>query len=59
MQNQIKQTVQTILSGSQKIYSNDPYKMLEMRNITLTEEKKRQVLGGEVAMWAAKVKLIW
>ena len=59
MQNQIKQTVQTILSGWQKIYSNDPYKMLEMRNITLTEDIKGQVLGGEAAMWAAKVKLIW
>ena len=59
MQNQIKQPAQTILSGWQKIYSNDPYKMLEMRNITLTEDKKRQVLGGEVAMWTAKVKLIW
>ena len=32
--------------------------MLEMRNIALTEDKKRQVLGGEVAMWTAKVKLI-
>ena len=58
MQNQIKQTVQTILSGWQKIYSNDPYKMLEMRNITLTEDKKRQVLGGEVAMWTEQVKRI-
>ena len=30
--------------------------MLEMRNVVLTEEKKRQVLGGEVAMWTEQVK---
>jgi len=41
--------------GWQKIYSNDPYEMLEMRNVVLTEEKKRQVLGGEVAMWTEQV----
>ena len=32
--------------------------MLEMRNVVLTEEKKRQVLGGEVAMWTEQVKRI-
>ena len=26
-----------------------------MRNVILTEEKKRQVLGGEVAMWTEQV----
>ena len=32
--------------------------MLEMRNVVLTEEKKRQVLGGEVAMWTEQVNRI-
>ena len=32
--------------------------MLEMRNVVLTEEKKKQVLGGEVAMWTEQVRLL-
>ena len=32
--------------------------MLKIRNVILTEEKKRQVLGGEVAMWTEQVNLV-
>ena len=47
--------ISSSFSGWQKIYQNDPYEMLEMRNVILTEEKKKQVLGGEVAMWTEQV----
>ena len=32
-------------------HGNDPYRLLEMRGVTNLEEAKRNVMGGEVAMW--------
>jgi hypothetical protein len=43
-------------TGWQKIYENDPYEILEKRNIILTDKKKEQVLGAEVAMWSEQVR---
>lgn len=36
-------------------YSNDLYKMLEMRDVALTDDVKNLVLGAEVAMWSEQV----
>ena len=44
-----------IVSAWQKIYMNDPYKLISDRNITLTDDIKKQVVGGEVAMWGEQV----
>ena len=44
-----------IISAWQKIYMNDPYKLISDRNITLTDDIKKQVVGGEVAMWGEQV----
>ena len=32
-------------------HGNDPYRLLEMRGVNNLEEAKRNVMGGEVAMW--------
>ena len=46
----------SLISAWQKIYMNDPYKLISDRNITLTDEIKKQVIGGEVAMWGEQVR---
>ncbi len=43
------------IPGWQKVYENDLYAMLEKRHVVLSESKKKQVLGGEVAMWSEQV----
>jgi hypothetical protein len=45
------------ISGWQKIYSNDVYKLITDRGVELTEKVKKQVLGGEVAMWSEQVNI--
>lgn len=40
------------ISGWQKQYENDLYKLLEESGLTVTPAMKELVLGGEVAMWA-------
>ena len=45
----------TPYKGWQKIYQNDPYELLKKRYVDLTEEKKKQVLGAEIAMWSEQV----
>ena len=37
------------------MYSNDMYAVLEKHGVTLTDEIKAQVLGGETAMWMEQV----
>ena len=46
------------VSAWQKIYMNDPYKLIAERNITLTDAIRKQVIGGEVAMWGEQVEII-
>ena len=40
------------VSGWQKQYENDLYKLLADSGLTVTPAMKELVLGGEVAMWA-------
>ena len=40
----------------QRVYKNDPYELLEKRYVVLTEDKKKQVRGAEVAIWSEQVK---
>jgi len=45
------------IPGWQKIYSNDLYNLLRIRNVTLTDAVKILVLGGEAAIWSEQVRL--
>ena len=36
---------------------NDPYALISERNITLTDAIRKQVIGGEVAMWGEQVEI--
>ena len=37
--------------GWQLMYENDPHKIIERHNVANEEEAKKNILGGEVAMW--------
>ena len=37
------------------MYSNDLYHQVEIANVTLTEEVKALILGGETCMWSEQV----
>ena len=47
-----------LFPGWQKIYENDPYKILKNKGSSLTEaEMSDLVLGGETAMWTEQVNI--
>ena len=41
--------------GWQQQYDNDPYQILTKRGIEITDEIKKQLRGGEAAMWTEQV----
>ena len=38
------------------MYEFKPYEVIENHNVPLTDAVKRQILGGETAMWSEQVK---
>ena len=43
------------IPGWRNIYKNDPIQIMADQGITITDELKKLVQGGEVAMWSEQV----
>ena len=57
LQNDLKP--QHLKLGWQKIYDLNPYKILSERNISLSDDVKKTLLGGETAMWGEQVSKLY
>lgn len=45
-----------VIPGWQEQYENDLYKLIEIHGHEATDEIKRQILGGETAIWSEQVR---